>query len=176
MEKFFNNEIVNYLRSKNRNKNNLQDMLYQDGDKFIWRQPGPEKEVDVSAKVKSSYSFNDDPIIALLPESNKVASESTVTEDSSTIHPNSSSSITKVNTCSSKNTKRSELIKLVPKSFGKHEEVTRIRSLLGPFPDEPFMAALDNLLYYLNGICRGSDGRESLISKKPSSDSDSVGC
>lgn len=184
MEKFFNKEIVDYLRAKNRTK--VQDMLFQDGDKYIWRQPDTDKDTDgdISSGVRkaltTSLSFSDDPLIGLYPESSKSTTSTAIATDDSTVvqhlQPNyKESSLSRVKTQMKINKRREELDKMLQKSYARHEEVTRIRALLGPFPDEPFLAALDKILYYLNGVCGGASSQEIVTkdsSENVSSESD----
>lgn len=161
MEKFFNNEIVDFLRLKNRKKSNIQeqqDTLYQDGDKFIWRKPealsDKESGVNVSSQIKSALSSSNDPLITLYPEKSSTSSGK---DDSSAVEPYTGSSLSsKVTPPFLNNRRREDLNKTLRRSSGNHEEITRIRALLGPFPDEPFLAALDNILYYFTGIYSGS--------------------
>lgn len=175
MEKFFNNEIVELLKSKNRNK--MQDILYQDGDKFIWKKSDLDKSVgtsvssEVKKAVQSSLSFKSDPLIALYPESQK-SSLSSATDVSTLvqIQPNfRASSYSRVKPCK----RREDLEKLLRNNYGKHQEVTTIRALLGPFPDEPFMAAVDQILFFLRGLCGGSTIEAPVTSKSSIAESDS---
>lgn len=178
MEKIFNNEIVDLLRSKNRTK--VQDMLYQDGDKYIWKKPDSNKEAKAKATssaikkaLTSSLSFSSDPMIALYPESNKT-SLSSGTDVSTLLQFQPAfrgSSYSRV-----KCRKHDDLEKLLQKNYEKHEEVTRIRALLGPFPDEPFMMALDRILFFLIGLCGRRIQVEPTTSESSVSESESNVC
>ena len=180
MERLFNHEIINMLRVKNRTAK-YQDILYQDGDKYIFNKRMDNLSTEVGTALgKPIESSSADPLIPVYPEKSTVSTKSD-SESSMDLRPNFRSSSSKYLNFAKGNKypMSGELENLLlrnKKSYDKPERVTRLRSVLGPFPDEPFLSVLDKVLFYVNGIFGGRIDELKFDLKEEPSEVDTISC